>query len=211
MSKNIIKSLFTKDNKYENYVLLVISIIAIVFGILSITGVFEIKTAKVDNPLVLGIIFTVLGIITLFFSVYGISKERKLSKLVAYKELLELFESKKINEKFSLLGLEYPLVTEHLEALNTIMITVKVTEHLDFVLTVERDSYSFSGDIDENYEYTEEDEEINKVYDLGETVTIDENTNASAILEKFYNFIVFNESLLKELDSKYGDKFAKVE
>lgn len=211
MSKNIIKNLFTKDNKYENYILLIISIIAIVFGILSITGVFVIKTAKVDNPLVLGIIFIVVGIITLVFSIYGISKERKLSKLVAYKELLELFESKKINEKFSLLGLEYPLVTEHLEALNMIMITVKVTEHLDFVLTVERDSYSFGSDIDENYEYTEEDEEINKVYDLGETVTIDENTNASAILEKFYNFIVFNESLLKEFDSKHGDKFLKVE
>lgn len=211
MSKNKNKNFFTKDNKYEIYVLLVMSIIAIVFGILSITGVFEIKATKVDNPLTLGIIFTVLGIISLVISVYTISKERKLSKLVAYKELLELFESEKINEKFSLLGLEYPVVTEHLEGLNMIMITVKVTEHLDFLLTVERDSYSFIGDIDENYEYTEEDEEINKVYDLGETVIIDENTNASAILEKFYNFIVFNESLLKELDSKYGDKFVKVE
>lgn len=74
MKNNKFKDILTKDNKYEEYVLLVLSIISVILGPLVLFDIIKIEKELISNPKVLAVVFIVLG---LFCSILSIMKIRK--------------------------------------------------------------------------------------------------------------------------------------
>jgi len=107
MNKKKSKNIFTKNNEYEKYFLFIISIIAIIFGILillDIISIEDIKALPSDN--VCAILFIVLGFNAGIISLYTIIKENRFNKIPKPKvyELIENYYNEcnyEIRELFS--------------------------------------------------------------------------------------------------------------
>ena len=85
-----------KENKYENEILLVLSIIGIVIGILILTGVVTFVDDKEKNETLMGILLTVLGFISVLISIFKINKNSKFNKLpkpIIYQKIKEAYKT----------------------------------------------------------------------------------------------------------------------
>ena len=94
MKKKKSKNIFTSNNEYEKYFLFILSIIAIIVGILMLLDIVSFEENKAlpsDN--VCAVLFIVLGIIAGIISLYTIIKEIKFNKLPKPKlyEFIEQF------------------------------------------------------------------------------------------------------------------------
>ena len=74
MSKNKIKDFFTKESKYENYILAVLGIASIIIGILGLLGILKMD---VDKPELLNVILIVLGAFIELLFLYDLYRKNK--------------------------------------------------------------------------------------------------------------------------------------
>ena len=83
MSK--IKTILTKETKFENYLLLILSVVAVIIGILILSNVLAVGGENEllgDNPNLFAWIITIVGIIGGLISFFQIKseKEERISK-----------------------------------------------------------------------------------------------------------------------------------
>ena len=110
MEKKKSKNIFTSNNEYEKYFLFILSIIAIIVGILMLLDIVSFEENKAlhsDN--VCAVLFIVLGIIAGIISLYTIIKEIKFNKLPKPKlyEFIEQFYNEGFATTFYLKPLNY--------------------------------------------------------------------------------------------------------
>ena len=77
VKKNFLKSAFTKDYKYENLILLVLAIVAMVLGFMVISGELVVNQKIYfigEYPMVFAWILFILGVISLILSVWPFFK-----------------------------------------------------------------------------------------------------------------------------------------
>lgn len=72
-----IKEILTKEYKWENYLLAVLSLVAIVLGILIFTEVLIVSEGTIfeNNPMLFAWVITIAGIVGLIISAIKLSKK----------------------------------------------------------------------------------------------------------------------------------------
>lgn len=206
MSKSKIKDFFTKESKYENYILAVLGIASIIIGILGLLGILKIN---VDKPTVLCIVLIALGIIVevvFIFDLYKKSKYKKIIKPVIYELIQKEYETKdkKLDNILKLNGF---LINEDDEYISTMPINKYINAYIIYISNDQFEVYIKVGiedieieiDICEKLQETVKDEYfdlevkhmktdanlINSYDELLEIVDTFINENKQLILERY--------------------------
>lgn len=98
MAKNKIKDIITKDNKYEEYVLLILSIISIILGPLVLFDIIKLDKDVIAEPKVLASVILALGVFCLLLSIRKIKKRYIESKRPVSKAYLQIQKFDKEND-----------------------------------------------------------------------------------------------------------------
>lgn len=206
MSKNKIKDFFTKESKYENYILAVLGIASIVIGILGLLGILKMD---VDKPTVLCIVLIALGIIVevvFIFDLYKKSKYKKIIKPVIYELIQKEYETKE-KKLDNILKLNGYLINEDDEYISTMPINKYINAYIIYISNDQFEVYIKVGiedieieiDICEKLQETVKDEYfdlevkhmktdanlINSYDELLEIVDTFINENKQLILERY--------------------------
>ncbi len=115
MKKNILKEIFTEENKYENYILLILSIIGFILGVLLIFNVIALTEDFKMDPKLFGCIIAILSLFSGFLSIKKIIKNIKYNKIpkpLLYNMFKNEHDTK--SDKIIIMFAEngYPLITE---------------------------------------------------------------------------------------------------
>ena len=115
MKKNSLKEIFTKDNKYESFILLVLSIIGLILGLLLTLNILKLDEEFKMDPMFLGGLLIVVSVFSGILSVNKINKQIKYNrtpKPLLYNIIKDACDNKdeKIVKMFSDSG--YPLINE---------------------------------------------------------------------------------------------------
>lgn len=208
MKKNSnLKNIFKKDYKYENYILLVLSIIGIVLSILLLT-----KTVKLDvdnmDPNVLALVMVFLSIFALILSIVKIKEQKKVSKLSVYKDIVDLANNASLENKFKSFGIEYSIETDYFRNMKSFCVIAMINDSIDAYLWIRQEEYNLSFDYNPANNMAdivnEEDDELIANIDL--TYQITEDMTVENVISKFKLFIEENEELVNNIYNKYKDK-----
>lgn len=208
MKKNSnLKNILTKDYKYENYILLVLSIIGIALSILLITKTVKLEVDNMD-PNVFALVMGSLSIFALILSIFKIKKEKKISKLSVYKDIVDLANNALLENKFKSLGIEYSIETDYTKSMKSFCVIAMINDSIDAYLWLRQEEYNLSFDYNPANNMadivSEEDDELIANIDL--TYQITEDMTAEKVISKFKLFIEENEELVNNIYNKYKDK-----
>lgn len=115
MGKNRLKEIVTEDNKYESFILLVLSIIGLIIGLLLTLNILKLDEEFKMDPMFLGGLLIVVSVFSGILSVNKINKQIKYNrtpKPLLYNIIKDACdnEDEKIVKMFSDSG--YPLINE---------------------------------------------------------------------------------------------------
>ena len=199
MSNNSIKNFTTKENEWENFLLLMVSVITVILGVLILIGKLSIS----DDAGIIGQHTQVFSWILILFGIGGaIYASIKLKKQMDYKKKSVFYEIKKINDetiKNKLSILEY----DHIEIDNLssgYYITLTFV-NVEFNLNVSIKEVNMEIDLlpEENLYYS--DDELDSLDDL--SLTLDSTkVSKDELISKFINFVNNNLDKVKN----YGKK-----
>lgn len=199
--KNKVVDFLTKENKYEQHILCVVSIVSIIIGILGVLGIIDINGNKM--------LFTVLLIISPFafiISLYTIIKTKKENKKPKSK-IYEMLENKEFDKvKYTLLESEYVVQNigeEYFIYLQNSFDFVATKEEFQLLVTVYKDKVSLDIDLNDNELETMDEEYFNNVVESITFLPLTENSNVEDVIKMMDNMInIFGEELL-QLRDKY--------
>lgn len=198
MSNNI-KNFTTKENEWENFLFLVVSVITVILGVLILIGKLSIK----DDAGIIGQHPQVFSWILILFGVFGaIYASIKLKKQMDYKKKSVFYEIKKINDetiknKLSILGYDH-IEIDNLSSGYYITLTFV---NVEFNLNVSINEVNMEIDLlpEENLYYS--DDELDSLDDL--SLTLDSTkVSKDELISKFINFVNNNLDKVKN----YGKK-----
>ena len=208
MKKNSnLQNILTKDYKYENYILLVLSIIGIVLSILLITKTVKLEVDNMDSN-VLALVMGSLSIFALILSIFKMKKQKKISKLSVYKDIVDLANNASLENKFKSFGIEYSIETEYFRNMKSFCVIAMINDSIDAYLWLRQEEYNLSFDYNPANNMadivSEEDDELIANIDL--TYQITEDMTVEKVISKFKLFIEENEELVNNIYNKYKDK-----
>lgn len=199
-----------KETKGEKIILFIMSIIAIVMGVLLLTGVWKVEEGFLDNEFV-PIILLALGLLSLIISVYNFFKQKKGN--IFFQKFYDYHINNSMKSKLVGKGIEYEMEEEYDKVLDLLILCVKVNIGIEIYLMVSRESYIFGIDTTTNTNFDDiiSDKDIEKIFDQRVEVGAYSEVELEKVFSDFYEFVLKNEDLSNEIYEKYKDKIEFVE
>lgn len=209
--ESIVKNIFSKDIKGEKIILFIMSIIAIVIGVLILTGVWKVEEGFLDNEYV-PIILLVLGIICFIISIFDIIRIKK--DETAFKQFFEDYENKRIKNILVDKGIDNEIEVIYDKKLKYISVRVNINEGFDIYLSIDKyRGYHYGVDCNPYtnlYELLSVEEEA-KLDDIWEDHDYTSDLEAKKVYAEFYDYVIKYQDFAKELYEKYKDQIEFVE
>ena len=204
--ESIVKNIFSKDIKGEKIILFIMSIIAIVVGVLILTGVWKVEEGFLDNEYV-PIILLVLGIISFIISIFDIIRIKK--DETAFKQFFEDYENKRIKNILVDKGIDNEIEVIYDKKLKYISVRVNINEGFDIYLSIDKyKGYHYGVDCNPYtnlYELLSVEEEA-KLDDIWEDYDYTSDLEAKKVYAEFYDYVIKYQDFAKELYEKYKDQ-----
>lgn len=173
-SKSVIKAL-TKEKDYEKYLLLILAIIAIILGILSLTGVLKFtddKIMKVDYWII-ALLLIGFGMISLVISlkplIISYKNHKKVLKPV-HQQIIDLYKNNELSKMFISYNYVYNECTINDD--KSLMIIFMPNPSVYLFLDINDDSYTIS------FEFTDE---------FFDNLTEEKKSDFDTIIDKYEN------------------------
>lgn len=194
-----------KETKGEKIILFIMSIIAIVMGVLLLTGVWKVEEGFLDNDY-MPIILLALGVLSLIISVYNFFKQKKGN--IFFQKFYDYHINNFMKSKLVGKGIEYEMEEEYDKVLDLLILCVKVNIGIEIYLMVSRESYIFGIDTTTNTNFDDiiSDKDIEKIFDQRVEVGAYSEVELEKVFSDFYEFVLKNEDLSNEIYEKYKDK-----
>lgn len=204
--ESIVKNIFSKDIKGEKIILFIMSIIAIVIGVLILTGVWKVEEGFLDNEYV-PIILLVLGIICFIISIFDIIRIKK--DETAFKQFFEDYENKRIKNILVDKGIDNEIEVIYDKKLKNISVRVNINEGFDIYLSIDKYmGYHYGVDCNPYtnlYELLSVEEEV-KLDDIWEDHDYTSDLEAKKVYDEFYDYVIKYQDFAKELYEKHKDQ-----
>lgn len=165
-AKKNIKKMLTTEVIVEKYILLLLAIVAIVLGVLTITGILKFTDDKIMifEPWLFSLFLIGIGLIALYISLKAIIEDAKLKKKVlkpVHQEIVDLYTTDKLVEKFSKYKLN--LNKCNLNKDKTLMLIFDINNQFELYLDILDDSYVISFDYTTEFIDALSEEKKNKI------------------------------------------------
>lgn len=190
-----IKKLLTKEIKFENYLLLAMSLVCLVLSILLFVGVLKFRT-DADSPIngneeIFNIILFVLSLVFMIYSIYKIMKDIKSKKSVLYAFPKE-YSDELIERKLEIIGAEIISVDRTLKNIFCIEATF---EKAIFCCDIEESETLFYVECNDWYFDSLEEEQKEMIDNISEKYNSLEISSLE-VINKFINFVIKYKDLI---------------
>lgn len=160
------------------------------------------------DPNVFALVMGSLSIFALILAIFKIKKQKKISKLSVYKDIVDLANNASLENKFKSLGIEYSIETEYFRNMKSLCVIAKVNDSIDAYLWLRQEEYNLSFDYNpaNNMADIVSEEEDELIANIDYTYQITEDITVENVISKFKLFIEENEEHVNNIYNKYKDK-----
>lgn len=194
-----------KEKKYEKYLLLALSILAIALGILILCNCLNViyKDGQLEgkNKYLFGGILIACGVLALYMSIKEIKKSRAINKYSVFNNITKMYQSNEITDILIQKELIKDFIYYEVDDLNEALILGYKKKLGNFTCHISKEEVTIMFEYNENYLENKPDEEIDKLPLINELIEFSAlHINENEVFEKFVSFIKTNEINLEELE-----------
>lgn len=194
-----------KEKKYEKYLLLALSILAIALGILILCNCLNViyKDGQLEgkNKYLFGGILIACGVLALYMSIKEIKKSRAINKYSVFNNITKMYQNNEITDILIQKELIKDFIYYEVDDLNEAIIVGYKKKLGNFTCNISKEEVTIMFEYNENYLENKPDEEIDKLPLMNELIEFSAlHINENEVFEKFVSFIKTNEINLEELE-----------
>ena len=194
-----------KEKKYEKYLLLALSILAIALGILILCNCLNViyKDGQLEgkNKYLFGGILIACGVLALYMSIKEIKKSRAINKYSVFNNITKMYQNNEITDILIQKELIKDFIYYEVDDLNEALILGYKKKLGNFTCNISKEEVTIMFEYNENYLENKPDEEIDKLPLMNELIEFSAlHINENEVFEKFVSFIKTNEINLEELE-----------
>ena len=194
-----------KEKKYEKYLLLALSILAIALGILILCNCLNViyKDGQLEgkNKYLFGGILIACGVLALYMSIKEIKKSRAINKYSVFNNITKMYQNNEITDILIQNELIKDFIYYEVDDLNEALILGYKKKLGNFTCNISKEEVTIMFEYNENYLENKPDEEIDKLPLMNELIEFSAlHINENEVFEKFVSFIKTNEINLEELE-----------